>query len=84
MANGVRQAQRPRAQRPQSLFERVRSVGRQRSPAEPELAAWNQSTPGPQRAAPPRLGSVDQTDRILPAKEEELLDIPAFLRRQAN
>ncbi len=84
MANSVRQPQRPRTQRPQSLFERVRSVGRQRSPAEPELSAWNQPTPAPQRATPPRLGSVDQTDRILPAKEEELLDIPAFLRRQAN
>jgi cell division protein FtsZ len=85
MANGVRQPpQRPRTQRPQSLFERVKSVGRQRNPTEPELTAWNQPTAAPQRAAPPRLGSVDQSDRILPAKEEELLDIPAFLRRQAN
>jgi cell division protein FtsZ len=84
MANSVRQPQRPRTQRPQSLFERVKSVGRQRSPAEPELSAWNQQTPAPQRGTPPRLGSVDQADRILPAKEEELLDIPAFLRRQAN
>jgi cell division protein FtsZ len=84
MANAVRQPQRPRTQRPQSLFERVKSVGRQRGPAEPELSAWNQQTPAPQRGAPPRLGSVDQADRILPAKEEELLDIPAFLRRQAN
>jgi cell division protein FtsZ len=85
MANTVRQPQRPRTQRPQTLFERVKSVGRQRGAAEPELSAWNQQTPAPQRGAtPPRLGSVDQGDRILPAKEEELLDIPAFLRRQAN
>jgi len=85
MANSVRQPQRPRLQRPQSLFERVRSVGRQRAAAEPELSAWNQQVPpAPRSGAQPRLGPVDQADRVLPAKEEELLDIPAFLRRQAN
>jgi cell division protein FtsZ len=86
MENGGRQpAPRGRGSRSPSLFERVKSVGRQRSPAEPDLTSWNQQSAGP-RPAPgqqPRLGSVDQSDRILP-KEEELLDIPAFLRRQAN
>jgi len=86
MENGGRQPeQRPRATRAPSLFERVKSVGRQRTSTEPELPTWNQQPQaGQQRGAQPRLGSVDQSDRILPQKEEELLDIPAFLRRQAN
>jgi cell division protein FtsZ len=86
MENGGRQPeQRPRATRAPSLFERVKSVGRQRTSAEPELPTWNQQPQaGQQRGAHQRLGSVDQSDRILPQKEEELLDIPAFLRRQAN
>ncbi len=85
MENGGRAApQRPRTTRAPSLFERVKSVGRQR-PAEPELTSWNQpAAPQRQGQNQPRLGSVDQSDRILPTKEEELLDIPAFLRRQAN
>jgi cell division protein FtsZ len=82
MENGGHPPQK-RSQRPPSLFERVKSVGRQRGPAEPELTSWNQQ-PGGQRPGQARLGTVDQADRILPPKEEELLDIPAFLRRQAN
>jgi len=41
--------------------------------------------PAPQ-AAPvqPRLGGLDPTDRIQPKSEDDLLEIPAFLRRQAN
>ncbi len=85
MENGGRQPeQRPRATRAPSLFERVKSVGRQRTSAEPELPTWNQQPQAGQRGAQQRLGSVDQSDRIQPQKEEELLDIPAFLRRQAN
>ncbi len=85
MENGGRQPeQRPRPTRAPSLFERVKSVGRQRTSSEPELPTWNQPPQSGQRGAQQRLGSVDQTDRILPQKEEELLDIPAFLRRQAN
>jgi cell division protein FtsZ len=30
------------------------------------------------------LGALDPADRLGPTKEEDLLDIPAFLRRQAN
>jgi cell division protein FtsZ len=85
MENGGRQPQqRGRSQRSPSLFERVKSVGRQRGPAEPDLTSWNQQGAGPRQGQPPRLGAVDQSDRILAPKEEELLDIPAFLRRQAN
>ncbi|HEY5209963.1 MAG TPA: cell division protein FtsZ [Stellaceae bacterium] len=82
MENGGHPPQKGRSQRPPSLFERVKGVGRQRAAADPELTSWNQQ-PG-QRAGQARLGAVDQADRILPPKEEELLDIPAFLRRQAN
>ena len=82
-------AERPRAARSLGLFDRVRGVGQRRA-AEPELPAWNQPSAAVQRPAPApapaqtRLGSVDQNDRILPNKEEEMLEIPAFLRRQAN
>jgi cell division protein FtsZ len=81
MENGGRPRQRPG--RVPSLFERVKSVARQRA-AEPELSVQQQQAANPARPAQPRLGTVDQADRILPPKEEELLDIPAFLRRQAN
>jgi cell division protein FtsZ len=84
MENGGRAPQRQRSGRVPSLFERVKSVARQRA-AEPELSVQQQQPPAnPARPAQPRLGTVDQADRILPPKEEELLDIPAFLRRQAN
>jgi len=76
-----------------SLFERVTGVGRARQAATDERAA--RPTPA-QPAAPmaggggasqPRLGALDPTDRLgggAPKSEEDMLDIPAFLRRQAN
>jgi cell division protein FtsZ len=30
------------------------------------------------------LGGLDPTDRLAPKAEDDLLEIPAFLRRQAN
>ncbi|HZB93274.1 MAG TPA: cell division protein FtsZ [Stellaceae bacterium] len=79
MENGGRAMPRPVKSRGQSLFERVTGVGRRLQP-EPQ--------PQPQpRVAPmaqPRLGPLDPADRLTPAKDEDLLDIPAFLRRQAN
>ncbi|MGE0659600.1 MAG: hypothetical protein AB7O63_08910, partial [Reyranellaceae bacterium] len=43
-------------------------------PAEPKM-----------RARQPTLGGLDPTDRLNSARaEEDMLDIPAFLRRQAN
>ncbi|MGQ0663351.1 MAG: cell division protein FtsZ [Pseudomonadota bacterium] len=69
-----------------SLFERVTGTGRARSQA---------AEPTPARVIPPaapapvpvqpRRGGLDAADRIAPAKiDDDLLDIPAFLRRQAN
>ena len=63
-----------------SLIERVTGVGRARSaPPEPQ----RQPIPPAVKPAQPRLASLEPEDRP-GAKEEDLLDIPAFLRRQAN
>jgi cell division protein FtsZ len=88
MANGGR-ATAPKKARMPSLFERVTGVGRARqAPAEPPAPAVVPAAPAPS-AAPqqqqPRLGALDPSDRAMAAKgEEDLLEIPAFLRRQAN
>jgi cell division protein FtsZ len=78
MENGGRVPQKPKGRGP-SLFERVTGVARRNAEAEP---------PAPRTAAAPsaqpRLGALDPADRLRPAKEEDVLDIPAFLRRQAN
>jgi cell division protein FtsZ len=69
----------PTKKRGPSLFERVTGVGRVRTAAAPSAQ--------PERPAPaqPRLGTIDPADRLGVSKnEDELLDIPAFLRRQAN
>jgi cell division protein FtsZ len=76
--------------RPASLFERVTGIGRAR-PADPTPA----KEPGPPKAPTlavsrppstpqPRLNNLDPRDRVAPAYEDDLLDIPTFLRRQAN
>ncbi len=60
------------------------------APAAP-VAAPAAPAPAPVAAAPvapapaqPRLGGLDPTDRLAPKAEDDLLEIPAFLRRQAN
>ncbi|MBV8652321.1 MAG: cell division protein FtsZ [Alphaproteobacteria bacterium] len=81
MENGGRPAPAKKSRGP-SLFERVTGVGRSR-PAEPERP--QPRTASPAQAQQPRLGSLDPGDRLVGSKtEEDLLDIPAFLRRQAN
>jgi cell division protein FtsZ len=66
-----------------SLIERVTGVGRARSaPSEAERAA-RQPIPPAIKPAQPRLASLEPEDRP-GSKEDDLLDIPAFLRRQAN
>jgi cell division protein FtsZ len=65
-----------------SLIERVTGVGRARSAA-PETAPRAASQPAKQ-VAQPRLTPLERDDRPTLSKEEDLLDIPAFLRRQAN
>ncbi len=82
MQNGGKTAAKPKGRSP-SLFERVTGASRilQREPAAPAQRA----APAPtQPSAQPRLGTLDPADRLSPHKEEDLLDIPAFLRRQAN
>ncbi len=72
-------AAKPKGRVP-SLIERVTGVGRARStPPDPP----KQPIPPSLNPAQPRLASLDPADRPA-AKEEDLLDIPAFLRRQAN
>jgi len=66
-----------------SLIERVTGVGRARSaPPEPDRMA-RQPIPPAIKPAQPRLAPLEPEDRP-GAKEDDLLDIPAFLRRQAN
>jgi cell division protein FtsZ len=71
-----------------SLFERVTKAGRLLHREEPEAPARVAPAQPPAPApiiAPtqPKLGALDPAERP-GAKEEDLLDIPAFLRRQAN
>ncbi|HXC89951.1 MAG TPA: cell division protein FtsZ [Stellaceae bacterium] len=73
-------APKPKGRVP-SLIERVTGVGRARpTPPEPPR---QQPVPPSAKPAQPRLASLEPEDRP-GAKEEDLLDIPAFLRRQAN
>jgi cell division protein FtsZ len=65
-----------------SLIERVTGVGRARSnPPEP---APRPASPPAKAVAQPRLAPLEPDDRPGLSKEDDLLDIPAFLRRQAN
>jgi cell division protein FtsZ len=82
MENGGRPASAKPKSRGPSLFERVTGVGRHRAPAAPAERP-TRAVVGP--AQQPRLGALDPNDRLVGSKsEEDLLDIPAFLRRQAN
>ncbi|GGF17414.1 cell division protein FtsZ [Aliidongia dinghuensis] len=74
-------APKPRQAAP-SLFQRI--IGR--GHAEPPRAAQPAPRPQPQQQpqAAPRLGAIDPAERAPQSSEEDYLDIPAFLRRQAN
>jgi len=74
-------ASRPKGRVP-SLIERVTGVGRARVAAT-EPAPRPPAQPAKQ-VAQPRLTPLDPDDRPSLSKEDDLLDIPAFLRRQAN
>ena len=78
-----------------SLFERVTGTGRATKVAktEKEVSVVNIEAPEPAPESIPaadeseqtQLGGMNPTDRLMASKaEEDLLDIPAFLRRQAN
>jgi len=82
--NGGRPPLKPSHRAP-SLFERVTKAGRLLHREEPEpptarVAPTPAAAPTP---AQPKLAPLDPSERP-GAKEEDLLDIPAFLRRQAN
>ncbi|MBI4184766.1 MAG: cell division protein FtsZ [Proteobacteria bacterium] len=94
MVNGAAEPARPREKpRMPSLFERVTGAGRARAQAEaaklePRIATLAEP---PARAAADKpaqgkLGEGDPGARAVQRHEEEedVLDIPAFLRRQAN
>jgi cell division protein FtsZ len=69
-----------------SLIERVTGVGRARA-TPPEPPPRPVSPPAKSAAQPttqPRLAPLEPDDRPNLSKEDDLLDIPAFLRRQAN
>jgi cell division protein FtsZ len=87
-------APRPKGRVP-SLIERVTGVGRARAQTPPPPAPRDGSRgdsyeAAPRPAAPSaksgqvRLASPEPEDRPALSKEDDLLDIPAFLRRQAN
>jgi cell division protein FtsZ len=81
MENGGRPAAKVKPRGP-SLFERVTGVGRNRAAAAP---AERPKAPAAAPSQQPRLGTLDPGDRLVGSRsEEDLLDIPAFLRRQAN
>jgi cell division protein FtsZ len=63
-----------------SLIERVTGVGRARVAPPPPP----RQVPQPPRPAQPRLTPLEPEERPGLSKEDDLLDIPAFLRRQAN
>jgi cell division protein FtsZ len=72
---------RPKGRVP-SLIERVTGVGRR--PAVTVAGPRAPAAAASARPAQPRLPPLEPESRQAPAKEEDLLDIPAFLRRQAN
>ncbi|MBV8936708.1 MAG: cell division protein FtsZ [Alphaproteobacteria bacterium] len=78
-------APKPKGRVP-SLIERVTGVGRARATtpeAAPRPAPPSAKLSG-QSSAQPRLAPLEPDDRPNLSKEDDLLDIPAFLRRQAN
>jgi cell division protein FtsZ len=96
---GERRQERPvrERSRAQSLFAKVTGAARafQAATAEPSVPAATRSRPAPEprRSAPaptreepaqPRLSGLDSEPQDHVHEDEELMDIPAFLRRQAN
>jgi cell division protein FtsZ len=68
-----------------NLFNRMTGSSKPARPSRPEARVEPEVRPAPQSAKQSRLGGMTPEER-LPASqpEEDLLDIPAFLRRQAN
>jgi cell division protein FtsZ len=75
-------ALKPKGRMP-SLIERVTGVGRARTVPQAERPAHQPAGPAG-KPVQPRLAPLGPEDRPGSSSDEELLDIPAFLRRQAN
>ena len=74
-------AAEPQARKPEPAQA---PAGETRTQARPEPEP-QRAQPQPQReSSQPRLSGLDPADRHDPAQEDDQLDIPAFLRRQAN
>ncbi len=76
-------APKPKGRMP-SLIERVTGVGRARTVPPPAERPAHQPAGPAGKPVQPRLAALEPDDRPGSSSEEELLDIPAFLRRQAN
>jgi cell division protein FtsZ len=69
------------------LFRQITGLGLKADKPAEAPAAQQPATPRPAAAqtAQPRLGALNPGDRVRASQsEDEMLDIPAFLRRQAN
>ena len=81
-------APEPARARGQSLFRQITGLGLKADKPEPapvRTESPRATTPQPAPSAQPRLGALNPGDRVRPSQsEDEMLDIPAFLRRQAN
>ncbi|HEV8030429.1 MAG TPA: cell division protein FtsZ [Stellaceae bacterium] len=75
-------SQPPPKGRTPSLIERVTGIGRARTAAPPP--APRPQPPAVKPAQQPRLTPLEPDQKPGLSKEDDLLDIPAFLRRQAN
>jgi cell division protein FtsZ len=76
-------AAKPKGRVP-SLIERVTGVGRARVTTAAPRPPAQPAKPAAQPSAQPRLAPLEPDERPNLSKEDDLLDIPAFLRRQAN
>ena len=87
-SEAAKQAAQPEKRRAPNLFARV--TGGAAAWARNTTPEKKEATPAAKPAASPpavqaRLSGLDPQDRLASTKtEEDLLDIPAFLRRQAN
>jgi cell division protein FtsZ len=82
----------PARQKARSLFHEITGLGRKKAEGAAPTVVSEAPKPVPTVAAAPaakpvqpKLGALDPNDRVRPSQsEEEMLEIPAFLRRQAN
>ena len=93
LLNGGRQEETPRTRG--SLFQRITGTSRDRKPEPPAARSHAVAPPSTQPELPEkreesqqqqtRLAGVDPDDRLQTSQsDDDLLEIPAFLRRQAN